>query len=167
MSTERRGPKRLAGSLSATRVDEDRARHEVGVELAALLGPGGCAQVVADRLPAVLGQPPLGRHGGPGAGADGGRELAVDLVCHVARCEDAWHVGVDLVAHVDVTALAQRHRALEVPGVGLVADVDEHAVGLEVALLARLDVLQPPPVTSPSCPRTSVTTVFHSKTTLG
>src|SRR3984957_5864141 len=94
-------------------------------------------------LLALCFEPAFGVDGGHAAGAGRGDCLAVDAVDDVAAGEDAVDVGVGRARfHLDVADLVHLELALEQRAVGIVADCDEHCVGLPVGDYAGFQIFQ-------------------------
>jgi len=90
----------------------------------------------------VMGEVFLGVEGGGAALAGGGDGLAVDVVGDVAGGEYAGDVCKGAAVADEVAAIVHLELAAEGGGVRGVADGDEDALDLELAVLAGLDVFQ-------------------------
>ena len=137
---------------------------------ASLLRPLYCCRPAAQRRPRpcpgpapvrlgvgrAVAQVPLGVERRRAAGAGGGHGLAVGVVHEVARGEHARQLGArGLALGEDVAVLVDLDLALDDLRVRAVADRDERAVDLELALLAASPCSSGPPCSSAPSPSPS------------
>ncbi len=92
-------------------------------------------------LDALCRQPALSTDGRLATLTGRGDDLSEHRVLHLAGCEDARHAGHHRIVSDQVVVVVHPQLALEKPGVGIVADVNEHAVGRQLLSGSGLDVL--------------------------